>query len=302
MAQLTRKKFICMFLAAALVVGVFAYADRVTAAKKAAEAAAKEAVWEEARAKAQATKEEALLETEKVRAERAEKEAEKAEAARIAEAKAAREAAAAKAEEERLRKLRRVPYTETEAEKKISSYVQLPLKEYPDPRWAGYWSDLEAGGQKFYSFGCGICSLSNVVSTLTAEDVNPARMFRIAQEKSSYSPKKGQGAIDWTQMAAVLDAFSLKNEIKKKPADYRRFKEDVAASDATIALLCKDDDDSLWFYTNGHYITLWQYDPADGTVFVSDSAGLYNRRRVSLIAIWKALKTRSTAQYLCVKK
>ena len=291
-----------MLLAAVLVVGVFACADKVTAAKKAAEEAAKEAAWEEARLQAQATKEEVLLATEKVRAEQAEKEAEKAKAARIAEAKEARKAAAAKAEEERFRKLRRVPYRESEAEKKICSYVQLPLKEYPDPRWAGYWSDLEAGGQKFYSFGCGICSLSNVVSTLAAEDINPARMFRMAQEMSSYSPKKGQGAIDWTQMTVVLDAFSLKNEIKKKPADYRRFKEDVAASDAAIVLLCKDDDDSLWFYTNGHYVTLWQYDPADGTVFVSDSAGLYNRRRVSLIAIWKALKTKSTAQYLCVKK
>ena len=88
--------------------------------------------------------------------------------------------------------------------------------------------------------------------------------------------------------------------LKTKPADYSQFQRDIHGAAAVIVLVSKDNDDKLWWYTNGHYVNLWEYDPATDSVFLSDPSGLFNRARVSLEDIYRALKTASNAQYMII--
>ena len=290
-----------MMLAALAVVGIFACAEKVSAARQGAAWEAAQIAAREAAAAAEKAEDEAREKAKAEAAEKAEQEAKEQKAREAAEEEARKEAEIAE-KRAAMEAFLASPHVESEAEKQIYSYVQCPPGEYRDPRWTGHWARIDAGGTKFYMFGCGICCLANTVSTLTEQDINPAKMFWMAQELSDYLPRAGVGAIDWTQMGKVLDSFRLQSVLRNKPASYREFRNDVAGADATTVLVCKDNDDSLWFYTNGHYVTLWGFDPEDQTVFVTDSSGLYNRRRVSLYAVYKALKTKSTAQYMCVSR
>lgn len=304
MKTTTAKKIGIMMLAALVAVGIFACVEKAETAKR--EATEQEAARIEAEAAALAAEKKeaeaaAALKAEAERAEREKREAEE-QKAREAEEEAARIEAEAAEKKAAMYAFLQSPHVESETEKKIYSYVQSPPGEYPDPRWTGYWARIDAGGTKFYMFGCGICCLANTVSTLTEQEVNPGKMYWLAQELSDYHPRGGQGAIDWPQMVKVLDSFHLKSVLKNKPAAYADFQNDVASADAVTVLVCKDNDDALWYYTNGHYVTLWDYDPGSQTVFVTDSSGLYNRRRVDLHAVYRALKTKSTAQYLCVTR
>lgn len=195
---------------------------------------------------------------------------------------------------------------ETAEEKTIYSYVQVPENYSRDNRWTGSWVTEEYAGQEFMSFGCGICCLTNIYDTLAVYDesdtVTPDEMMVIAEENTGYHPINGRGAISWEHMQRLCEHFGLSATVCRKSSAYEDFKDDVSSSDATTVLVCKDDDDKLWFYTNGHYVTLWLYDDRTGTVFVSDSSGLFNRQRVKLEDVYKALKSRSDAQYMCVKK
>jgi len=192
------------------------------------------------------------------------------------------------------------PYEESEREKKIYSYNQLPPHDTGRTRWSGDWYAIEEGGQIFANFGCGICCISNIYSTFVQRPVDPGQMMTVAKTYSSYKPNSKAGAIDWSQMKQLCEKLGMTAQIRKKPQDYAQFQQDVYTADATVVLVCKDDDPGLWFYTNGHYVTLWEYDPYDDTVFVTDSSGLFNRERVYLRDVYDALKTRSSHQYMCV--
>ena len=195
---------------------------------------------------------------------------------------------------------------ETAEEKSIYSYVQVPKEYCKDARWTGDWVEDEYEGQEFFSFGCGICCLTNIYDTLAIENkcdaVTPDEMMDMAEESTGYHPVNGRGAISWEHMQQMCEHFGLDAVVCRKPTDYETFRDDVKNSDATTVLVCKDNDAALWFYTNGHYVTLWLYDDKTDTVFVSDSSGLFNRQRVKLKQVYDALKTRSDAQYMCVKK
>lgn len=193
-------------------------------------------------------------------------------------------------------------YQESEFEKTIFSFIQIPKEMHKDEEWAGIWSDIEAGNQTFFFFGCGICCISNIISTLTEFTVTPDLMFSLTKKHAGYNPDSGIGAVSWEQMAHMCKLFGFDTEVRKKPAEYSEFRRDVQDADATIVLVCKDDDDKLWFYTKGHYVTLWSYDEKSDTVFVSDASGLFNRDRVQLSDVYNALKSRSAAQYMLVKK
>ena len=192
-------------------------------------------------------------------------------------------------------------YRETPDEKKIYSYVQVPKDYYADERWIGDWTDIESGGQKFFYFGCGVCCLSNMISTLTPKVIAPDAMFELAKKQTDYNPDSGRGSLSWKQLRSICEQAGLSAEVKRKPDDIDVFRRDVENSDTTLVLVCKDNDDKLWFYTNGHYVNLWKYDPETDTVFVTDASGMFNRDRVQLEDIYNALKTRSDAQYMTVK-
>lgn len=195
----------------------------------------------------------------------------------------------------------RTPREESTAEQKVYSYVQMPWSNYKNIKWTGSWNGIEAGGQKFSNFGCGICALSNIYSTLTGEAVTPYTMFEWCKEYSNYRPRNGQGAIDWKELGQMCSHFGFDAETLRKPADYETFQKHVSQSEAVMVLVCKDNSEKLWFYTNGHYVSLFDYDPADDTVFVADSSGLWNRQRVALKDVYDSLKTRSDAQYMTVR-
>lgn len=190
-------------------------------------------------------------------------------------------------------------YVESEREKLIYSYVQA-LPEYydGDPKWAGDWCHISAGGQEFVYFGCGICCLSNIVSTFRSEPVTPDIVYYQAKETAAYRPESGIGAMSWSQLKIMCEQYGLDVRLNTKPADYADFQNSIECSEAAIVLVSKNNDPKLWWYTNGHYVNLWEYDRTTDTVFLSDASGLFNRARVSLRDIYNALKTSSSAQYL----
>ena len=191
-------------------------------------------------------------------------------------------------------------YVESDREKGIYSYLQVPLKYSHDPVWTGDWTYIEAGGQQFFYFGCGICCLSNMCSTFTGTAVPPDVMYEKAREEIGYDPDSGVGALSWNQLKKMTKTFAEEVSVREKPGDYSRFQEIIADSDTAIVLVCKDDDDKLWSYTKGHYVNIWEYDPETDTVFVTDSSSMFNRTRVQLEDIYNALKTASDAQYMTV--
>lgn len=191
-------------------------------------------------------------------------------------------------------------YVESAREKEIYSYLQIPEVYSEDPEWSGGWTYIEAGGQLFFYFGCGICCLSNMCSTLTGEAVPPDIMYDRVRDETDYYPESGIGALSWNQLKTVTKGFGAEVSVKKKPEKYSRFQEDIREADTAVVLVCKDDDDKLWHYTKGHYVNIWEYDPETDTVFVTDSSGMFNRMRVNLTDVYNALKTASSAQYMTV--
>jgi len=175
---------------------------------------------------------------------------------------------------------------ESPEEQKIYSFVQTTWKYYPDLRWTGPWSCIEAGGQEFFYFGCGICCLTNIYDTLTGDVVSPTTMYEWCRKYSSYNPDSGKGAISWGQLTEMCRKLGLDATVHKKK-DYNTFMNDLKEADCVLALVSKDGIGSIWPDTNGHYITLWNYDTPSHTVFVTDSSGLRNRTRVRLSDVFK---------------
>lgn len=193
-------------------------------------------------------------------------------------------------------------YVETPAEQQIFSYVQTPYTYYKVRRWVGPWHRIQAAGQTFLNFGCGICCLTNMFDTIKHRDITPDRMYEKCIEHSSYAPHGSVGAIDWKQIKTMCDYFGFQTELKAKPRDYAEFQKDAAENKTLLVLVCKDNDSRLWYYTRGHYVNLWEYDAETDSVFVTDASGLYNRERVPLSFVYAALKTASNYQYMTVKE
>ncbi len=192
-------------------------------------------------------------------------------------------------------------YSESEREFQIYSYVQAPGWYYEgDSKWAGDWCYIKAAGREFIYWGCGICCLSNIYSTFQAKPVLPDVVYEWTREKTTYNPDSGVGAVSWSELKTMCTEYGMEARLCTKPKEYSEFQKDIWQSDAAIVLVCKDNDGTLWDYTSGHYVNLWEYDPETDTVFLSDASGLHNRARVSLRDIYNALKTASSAQYMIV--
>ena len=203
------------------------------------------------------------------------------------------------------------PYQETPEEEGIYSYTQFYDEAYQNSSWVnkrvsaagwnGEWGRIQAGGQEFMMFGCGVCCLSNIVSTMTGRVVDPEEMYYALKDQTNYYPESGRGAVSWEYLQTMCAYYGLSMELRRKPADYESFVNEIQSVRTAVILADGGNSRRLWWYTDGHYVNIWAYDPETGTVFVTDPSTHYNRQRVKLIDIYNILKTASNYQYAVVR-
>ena len=167
--------------------------------------------------------------------------------------------------------------------------------------WSGSWCYEILGGQAFGFFGCGLCDLANIYSTLTDYECSPVDMYYYAAEVTGYSPGGGFGAIDWPYMLETLAMTGIDSRLYKKEEAYEDFQKRIAGGITAIVLVCSADDDTYWKGVDGHYVNIWLYDEKDDTVFLCDSGNReHNRQRIPLRYVYDALCSYSAYQYLLV--
>lgn len=185
------------------------------------------------------------------------------------------------------------------SEDAIYSYFQGPKAWKSKKTWSGSWADMIFEGNSFGNFGCGLCCMANIYSTLSDYVCSPVDMYHFAVENSSYAPSYGYGAISWPAIASTLEICGIESQLHRKTDDYSTFQQDIAHAYATIVLISSYDSDVYWQNTGGHYVTIWNYDETDDTIFLTDSGNPeHNRSHIDLNIIYDSLKTSSSFQYL----
>ncbi len=183
----------------------------------------------------------------------------------------------------------------------IYTFLQGPRAWSSKADWSGSWCDLVLADQKFSVFGCGLCDLANIYSTLTPFDCSPIDMYEYAQEVSGYTPVSGFGAIDWPYLAETLESAGIYTSLMTKDDTYEEFQANVADAISVIALVSSYNDSHYWQDVEGHYVNLWLYNALNDTVFLGDSGNpAHNRQYIPLRYVYDALKTASSWQYLVV--
>lgn len=186
-------------------------------------------------------------------------------------------------------------------EKTIYTFLQGPKAWKTKRAWSGEWCNMELADSLFSIFGCGLCDLANIYSTLTAYECSPIDMYNFAIDISTYSPGGGYGAIDWSQMHQVLRKTGFTSRLSKKDKTYEAFRDRIRSSLTAIVLVSSYNDDTYWQDTPGHYVNIWNYDEETDTIFLADSGDPnHNRKRVPLRYIYDALASASPHQYLLV--
>ena len=195
----------------------------------------------------------------------------------------------------------RPSWSGTLTEKDIYTFLQGPKAWESKADFSGEWYDEFLAGQRFSVFGCGLCDLANIYSTLTPYECSPLDMYEYAQEASDYTPVSGYGAIDWPYLRDTLASTGIISEIRQKDETYEEFQENVSGAISVIALVCSYDDSTYWEDVEGHYVNLWLYDGSDDTVLLGDSGNpAHNRQRIPLRYVYDALKSAADYQYLLV--
>lgn len=183
----------------------------------------------------------------------------------------------------------------------IYTFMQGPKAWAAKVDFSGSWCEVVLADQEFSVFGCGLCVLANIYSTLTECDCSPLDMYDYARQVSGYAPSSGYGAIDWPFMKQTLQTVGIEAKLRKKNISYRQFQEAIANSYCAVVLVSSYNDDTYWHEVEGHYVTIWLYDPEDDTVFLSDSGNPdHNRQRIPLRYIYDALKTAGSHQYMMI--
>lgn len=191
-----------------------------------------------------------------------------------------------------------IPPSGVDKPEQIVSYFQGNASWKSKLTWSGDWGKKKYKEKKFGAFGCGLCVMANIYSSLTPYDCSPLDMYEYAKENSDY---KGAGAIEWWNMRTVLEKTGFTCELGKKPKDYKEFQRIIKKSEAMIILVSNHEKKSMWKDTTGHYAAIFLYDKETDKVFLTDS-GSYERNRtwVPLEKIYQSLKTKSDDQYLSV--
>lgn len=191
-----------------------------------------------------------------------------------------------------------IPPSGVDKAEQIVSYFQGSVSWKSKLTWSGDWGKKKFKEKKFGAFGCGLCGMANIYSSLTPYYCSPLDMYEYAKGNSGY---KGAGAIEWWNMRTVLEKTGFTCEMGKKPKDYKEFQRIVSKSEAMIILVSNHAKKSMWKDTTGHYAAIFLYDKSTDKVFLTDS-GSYERNRkwVPLKKIYQSLKTKSDYQYLSV--
>lgn len=181
---------------------------------------------------------------------------------------------------------------------RIATYFQGSASWKSGLTWSGEWGRKKYKKKKFGAFGCGLCCMANIYSSLSPYRCSPIDMYEYARKESDY---EGAGAIEWWNMSTVLSRAGFTCEMGKKPKEYEEFQKIVKKSKAMVLLVSNHNKKSMWEDTTGHYVTIFLYDKATDKVFLADS-GSYERNRqwVPLKKIYQSLKTKSDRQYLAV--
>ena len=187
------------------------------------------------------------------------------------------------------------------AENDIYTFLQGPVAWNSKVPFSGAWCEEVLGGQKFSVFGCGLCCIANIYSTLTPFECSPVDMFYYARDMTEYSPSANYGAIAWEYMQQTLQLTGIHSSLMKKDPAYEEFRQNVANGITAIALVNSGDDSTYWKNVTGHYVNIWLYNSSDDTVLLADSGNPYhNRQRIPLRYVYDALKTSDAIQYLLV--
>lgn len=180
----------------------------------------------------------------------------------------------------------------------VYTYLQGPKSWKSRLDWSGKWGKTMYDGGSFGAFGCGLCCLANIYSTVAAGECSPIDMYHYTKKYTEYG---GGGAIAWEYMLQTLKRTGFTAELCQKPDSYKEFRTSVAASTSSIVLVSSANSTCYWKDTPGHYVTIFLYDEQTEQIFLADSGDPeHNRHWVKLKKIYKSLKTDSDYQYLKV--
>ena len=187
-------------------------------------------------------------------------------------------------------------------EHSIYTFSQGPVAWERKTPYSGEWCEFEMEGGRFSVFGCGLCALANIYSSLTPYECSPVAMYRYAMQASDYSPSWGYGAIDWPFMGQTLKSLGFSVSFRRKDRTYESFRRAYRNSLTAIVLVCSEDDDTYWHDTPGHYVNPWLYDEETDMIFLGDSGNPdHNRSWVPLRYLYDAMAHDSSFQYMLVR-
>ncbi|MBR6228954.1 MAG: hypothetical protein IKQ97_04385 [Eubacterium sp.] len=179
-----------------------------------------------------------------------------------------------------------------------ATFLQGPKGWKKKKDWSGVWGDSEYDGRRFGGFGCGLCVMANLYTSLTPYQCSPIDMYYFAKKASFY---EGASAIDWPPAQMTLGKLGMTTEIGRKPKKYEKFRQLIADSMGAMVVVCSYNDDSYWKYTPGHYVSILGYNSEDDTIFLGDSGDLkHNRSWIPLRTVYNAIKTSNDNHYLRV--
>ncbi len=186
-------------------------------------------------------------------------------------------------------------------EEDVYSFLQGPKSWGNGVTWSGEWCLKYVKGNYFGGFGCGLCCMANIYSTLTDYTCSPLDMYEYATQVSGYYPSKKSGAIGWGDMKVTLQKCGFSCDVYYKADSYETFQQQIAEAQSAIVLVSSYNDDTFWKDTSGHYVNIWLYNEETDEVFLTEPGGPEkNRVWVPLRYVYDALKTSSQYQYLLV--
>lgn len=196
------------------------------------------------------------------------------------------------------------PQTEDPAlhmEDSIYTFLQGPVAWESKAPYSGIWCESELDGGTFSVFGCGLCDMASVYSSLTPYECSPLDMYALARKVSGYAPSDGAGAIDWPYMQETLEKTGFSISLRKKDSRYTAFQKAVTNCLGAIVLISSTNDDTYWQDTPGHYVNIWHYNPETDKVFLGDSGNpKHNRQWIQLQYIYDALASDNAWQYMLI--
>lgn len=180
----------------------------------------------------------------------------------------------------------------------IYTYLQGPKSWNQGIDWSGEWGESYMDGGSFGGFGCGLCCMANIYSSLTPYQCSPVDMYRYAKKHTGYG---GGMAIDWGYIRRGLTSLGLHCHVERKQETYQEFRENIRKSKCAIVLVSSANSTVHWKNTPGHYVTIFEFQEKTEKVFLADSGDPdHNRRWIHLKKVYRSLKTASNWQYLVV--